>query len=130
MLLVDDDPGVVRLGEHLLERLGYRVDGYTDPRAALVAFTAAPDRYAVLLTTGLTTLLVGQAALNVGVVTAAVPVTGVPLPFVSFGGSSLVSSFLAIGVLLNLSQYAHPADGHAAAAPSRPPRRRGVPARP
>ncbi|TMJ16963.1 MAG: cell division protein FtsW [Bacillati bacterium ANGP1] len=89
-----------------------------------------PDRYGVLLTTGLTTLLVGQAALNVGVVTGAVPVTGVPLPFVSFGGSSLVSSFLAIGVLLNLSQYAHPADGHAAAAPSRPPRHRGVPARP
>ncbi|TMI76943.1 MAG: cell division protein FtsW, partial [Bacillati bacterium ANGP1] len=58
-----------------------------------------PDRYGALLTTGLTTLLVGQAALNVGVVTGAVPVTGVPLPFVSFGGSSLVSSFLAIGVL-------------------------------
>ena len=50
VLLVDDDAGVVRLGEHLLERLGYRVDGYTDPRAALVAFTAAPDRYAVVLT--------------------------------------------------------------------------------
>jgi len=89
-----------------------------------------PDRYGILLTTGLTTLLVGQAALNVGVVTGAVPVTGVPLPFISFGGSSLVSSFLAIGVLLNLSQYAHPADGNAAAAPSRPPSRRGVPARP
>jgi CheY-like chemotaxis protein len=50
VLLVDDDPGVVRLGEHLLERLGYRVDGYTDPRAALNAFTAAPDRYGVVLT--------------------------------------------------------------------------------
>jgi signal transduction histidine kinase len=50
VLLVDDDPGVVRLGEHLLERLGYRVDGYTDPRAALVAFTASPDRYALVLT--------------------------------------------------------------------------------
>jgi len=50
VLLVDDDPGVVRLGEHLLERLGYRVDAYTDPRAALVAFAATPDRYSLILT--------------------------------------------------------------------------------
>ena len=64
------------------------------------------DRYGVLLTTGLVTMLVGQAALNIGVVSGAVPVTGVPLPFISFGGSSLVTSYLAIGMLLNLSQYA------------------------
>lgn len=74
-----------------------------------------PDRYGVLLATGLTTMLIGQAALNIGVVCGAVPVTGVPLPFISFGGSSLVASYLAIGVLLNLSQYAHAPD---AAAPS------------
>ncbi len=87
-----------------------------------------PDRYGILLTTGLTTMLVGQAALNIGVVTGAVPVTGVPLPFISFGGSSLVSSFLAIGILLNLSQYAPLAPGtRAAAAPA--PSRRAAPGR-
>jgi len=52
-----------------------------------------------------------------------VPVTGVPLPFVSFGGSSLVFSYLAIGILLNLSQYAHPADAVVASAPPRGPTR-------
>ena len=66
-----------------------------------------PDRYGALLVTGLTTMLVGQAALNIGVVSGAVPITGVPLPFVSFGGSSLVLSYVAIGILLNVSQYAH-----------------------
>jgi cell division protein FtsW len=75
------------------------------------------DRYGVLLTTGLVTMLVGQAALNIGVVSGAVPVTGVPLPFISFGGSSLVTSYLAIGMLLNLSQYARRADLVAPAAP-------------
>jgi cell division protein FtsW len=68
------------------------------------------DRYGALLATGLTTMLVGQALLNIGVVSGAVPVTGVPLPFVSFGGSSLVLSYVAIGILLNLSQYAHGED--------------------
>ncbi len=67
-----------------------------------------PDRYGALLTAGLTTMLVGQAALNIGVVSGALPVTGVPLPFISFGGSSLVLSSIAVGILLNISQYAHP----------------------
>jgi len=82
-----------------------------------------PDRYGILLTTGLTSMLVGQAALNIGVVSGTVPVTGVPLPFVSFGGSSLVFSYLAIGILLNLSQYAHPADAVVASPPPRGPTR-------
>jgi cell division protein FtsW len=69
-----------------------------------------PDRYGALLTVGLTTMLVGQAALNIGVVSGALPVTGVPLPFVSFGGSSLVLSSIAVGILLNISQYAHPVE--------------------
>jgi cell division protein FtsW len=79
-----------------------------------------PDRYGILLTTGLTTMLVGQAALNIGVVSGAVPVTGVPLPFISFGGSSLVFCYLAIGILLNVSQYAHTTEGIEASASGRP----------
>lgn len=67
----------------------------------------APDRYGALLTSGLTTMIVGQAVLNIGVVSGSLPITGVPLPFISFGGSSLVLSYIAIGILLNVSQYAH-----------------------
>ncbi len=68
----------------------------------------APDRYSALLVSGLTTMLVGQAVLNIGVVSGSLPITGVPLPFISFGGSSLVLSCIAVGILLNISQYAHP----------------------
>ncbi|GAC1377887.1 MAG: hypothetical protein NVS4B7_02420 [Ktedonobacteraceae bacterium] len=63
------------------------------------------DIYGALLATGITTWLVLQAMLNVGSSTDSIPYTGVPLPFISFGGSSLVISLAAIGVLLNISRY-------------------------
>jgi cell division protein FtsW len=86
----------------------------------------APDRYSALLTCGLTTMLVGQAALNIGVVSGSLPVTGVPLPFISFGGSSLVLSDIAVGILLNISQYAHSQDAvERRPAPSSSPAPRG-----
>lgn len=71
-------------------------------RAAL----RAPDRYGALVATGVGSWVAGQAVLNMGVVTGLLPVTGVPLPFVSYGGSSLVVLMTASGVCLNLSQYA------------------------
>jgi len=83
---------------------------------AMVAVSAyriasrTPDRYGALLTAGLVTMIVGQALLNIGVVSGLLPITGVPLPFISFGGSSLVLSYIAVGILLNISQYAHPDD--------------------
>ncbi|TMB84734.1 MAG: hypothetical protein E6J44_08365, partial [Chloroflexi bacterium] len=46
-----------------------------------------------------------QAIINVGASTDSIPYTGVPLPFISFGGSSLVISLAAVGVLLNISRY-------------------------
>lgn len=67
----------------------------------------APDRYGSLLAAGLTGSIVLQAILNVGVVTGSLPVTGVPLPFISFGGTSLVFTLVSVGILLNISQYAH-----------------------
>jgi len=80
----------------------------------------APDRYSALLTSGLTTMLVGQAVLNIGVVSGVLPITGVPLPFISFGGSSLVLSYIAVGILLNISQYAHPEQTVVTSGPARP----------
>lgn len=66
----------------------------------------SPDAYGALLACGITFWLVTQAAINIGSVVDAIPFTGVPLPFVSFGGSSLVTSLAAIGVLLNISRHA------------------------
>jgi cell division protein FtsW len=67
---------------------------------------AAPDRYSCLLAAGLTGLVVLQAAINIGVVTGSLPITGIPLPFISRGGSSLVMNFVAVGIVLNISRYA------------------------
>jgi cell division protein FtsW len=63
------------------------------------------DVYGALLATGITTWLVLQAMVNIGSTTASIPYTGVPLPFISYGGTSLVVSLAAVGVLLNISRY-------------------------
>ena len=70
------------------------------------AAVRAPDRFGMLLAAGITTWVTGQALLNIGVVTGLLPVTGVPLPFVSFGGSSLVVTMAATGILLNITKAA------------------------
>ncbi|MBU8932923.1 MAG: putative lipid II flippase FtsW [candidate division Zixibacteria bacterium] len=63
-----------------------------------------PDRFGYLLAAGMALSLFVNIAVNLGVVTSLLPVTGLPLPFVSYGGSSLLISSVAIGVLLNLSR--------------------------
>jgi cell division protein FtsW len=67
----------------------------------------APDGFGSLLATGVTTWIIFQSMLNVGAVSGALPFTGVPLPFVSYGGSSLVITLAAVGLLLNVSKYAN-----------------------
>ena len=66
----------------------------------------APDRFGMLLSLGLVTSIVAQALFNISVVLALVPTKGIPLPFISYGGSSLVPTLAAVGILLNISQYA------------------------
>ncbi len=63
----------------------------------------APDAFGLLLATGITTWLSVQAFVNMGAVTGTLPTTGIPLPFISYGGSSLAISLLAVGILLNIS---------------------------
>ncbi|MGI9622958.1 MAG: putative lipid II flippase FtsW [Acidimicrobiales bacterium] len=67
----------------------------------------APDRFGTLLALGIVVWLVAQALVNVGTVLGVLPITGVPLPFVSFGGTSLVVGMAAIGMLLNVGRQGH-----------------------
>lgn len=64
----------------------------------------APDHFGRVLAAGITIWLVVQAFINIGVVTQLIPFTGQPLPFISYGGSSLVMSLAAIGILLSISR--------------------------
>jgi cell division protein FtsW len=66
--------------------------------------TQCPDRFGRLLAAGIVLTIAAQAALNIGVVTVALPTTGIPLPFVSAGGSSMLLSAAAVGVLLNIAK--------------------------
>jgi cell division protein FtsW len=66
----------------------------------------APDRFGMLLALGVVTGIVAQALFNISVVLAMVPTKGIPLPFISYGGSSMVPTLAAVGILLNISQYA------------------------
>jgi cell division protein FtsW len=74
-------------------------------RAALTA----PDGFGRLLALGITAMVLSQALINFVVVLGMVPTKGIPLPFVSYGGSSLLVMLLATGVLLNISQQAEEA---------------------
>lgn len=71
--------------------------------------TRAPDRYSSLLVSGITSWIAVQACLNISVVTGTVPNTGVPLPFISSGGSSLVTLMVATGIVIGISRRRRPA---------------------
>jgi cell division protein FtsW len=75
---------------------------YRGIRASLLA----PDRFGKLLSLGIVSAIVAQALFNISVVLSLVPTKGIPLPFISYGGSSLVPTLAAVGVLLNISQHA------------------------
>jgi cell division protein FtsW len=66
----------------------------------------APDSFGALLAIGLTTMMAVQAFANISVVLGLMPTKGIPLPFVSYGGSSLLINLIGMGVLLNISQHA------------------------
>ena len=68
----------------------------------------APDRFGALLAAGITMGIVGQAVINIGAVVGLLPITGIPLPFVSFGGTALVTTMFSAGVLTNIGRQIRP----------------------
>jgi cell division protein FtsW len=68
----------------------------------------APDTFGSFLALGLTTMVAVQAFVNISVVLGLMPTKGIPLPFVSAGGSSLLINLVGMGILLNVSQHASP----------------------
>jgi len=88
----------------------FLVFAYRGLRIAL----SAPDTFGGLLATGITAWLGLQAFINIGVVVVLVPITGITLPFISAGGSSLLVSFVAVGILLSISRETLPrgSDAH------------------
>ena len=91
---------------------------------ALTIYTAkianrAVDGFGRMLASGVLILIVGQAVANIAMVVGVVPVVGVPLPFISYGGTSLILNMVGIGLLINVGMYAsrHPSAGKIAAVP-------------
>lgn len=66
---------------------------------------SAPDRFSSLLAVGVTSWITLQACMNIAVVTSTIPMTGIPLPFISYGGSSLLFTMVGVGILLGISRH-------------------------
>jgi len=86
----------------LLVVLAFGVLLWRGTRAALMA----PDRFGKLLGIGLITGIIVQAFFNISVVLGILPTKGIPLPFISYGGSSILMTLISVGILLNISQHA------------------------
>ena len=67
----------------------------------------APDMFGRLMATGITSWIILQAFINISANIALVPLTGIPLPFISYGGTSLVFLMAAVGILLNISKHSN-----------------------
>lgn len=84
--------------------LSFAIIAWRGLRTALIA----PDRFGALVAVGLTMIVTCQALVNLSMVVGLLPTKGIPLPFLSHGGSSLLVTMAAIGILLNISQRASP----------------------
>lgn len=111
--LIGEELGLVGCGLVVGLFVGFCAFG---TRAAL----RAPDRFGMLAAAGITAWIVGQAVINIGAVVGLLPVSGIPLPFVSFGGSSLLFVMIAAGILANIARHERRPPRPAATADSAP----------
>jgi len=64
-----------------------------------------PDKFGFLLAAGITSWFFFQSFINMAAISGLIPLTGMPLPFISYGGSAMVASLIGAGVLINISKY-------------------------
>ncbi|MFA6493366.1 MAG: putative lipid II flippase FtsW [Patescibacteria group bacterium] len=98
--IASEELGFLRVGLVVLAFIFLGMRGYKIARNA-------PDSFARLLATGITTWIIIQAFINIAAMLSLIPLTGVPLPFISYGGSSLIVTLIAVGILLNISKYSN-----------------------
>ena len=96
--ILGEELGLVATAAILLLFVTLMIRGYQIARRSR-------DQFGFLLATGITTWITVQALMNIGGITRVIPLTGVPLPFLSYGGSALAAVMLAIGVLASVSRY-------------------------
>ena len=96
--VIAEELGFIRTGLILLAYVFIGIRGFKIARNA-------PDNFAKYLAIGITAWIVLQAFINIAAMLNLLPLTGIPLPFISFGGSSLIVSLFAIGILLNISKF-------------------------
>ncbi|MGH2608620.1 MAG: FtsW/RodA/SpoVE family cell cycle protein, partial [Tepidiformaceae bacterium] len=96
--ILGEELGIIATSAVLLLYMILMVRGYQIARRAR-------DDFGMLIATGITTWITAQALINIGGITRVIPLTGVPLPFLSYGGNALASVLLAIGVLISVSRY-------------------------
>ena len=96
--ILGEELGLVATGAVVLLFVTLMLKGYQVARRA-------PDQFGFLLATGITTWISTQAFVNIGGITRVIPLTGVPLPFISYGGSALAAVLLAAGVLASISRF-------------------------
>ncbi len=102
--IVGEETGLVGT---TLVMLGFMFFGWRGYRAAL----RAPDTFGLVLAVSITTWITFEALLNMATVTSTIPVTGVPLPFFSYGGTALATTLAAVGVLLSIARRGTPGGG-------------------
>lgn len=96
--ILGEELGIIATSAVLLLYMILMVRGFQIARRAR-------DDFGMLIATGITTWITAQALINIGGITRVIPLTGVPLPFLSYGGNALASVLLAIGVLISVSRY-------------------------
>ena len=74
-------------------------------RGIYIAIRNSKEPFAMLISTGITSMIALQVMINIAVVTNTIPNTGIPLPFISYGGTSLVMMLASMGILMNISRY-------------------------